>query len=67
MENKRNERRDRTSELHTERDDELPLTRREADVAGISPTPEMVYGDDSFNPNQEDKRDSERAGPGEHV
>ncbi|MGP6190346.1 MAG: hypothetical protein ACLPSH_09770 [Vulcanimicrobiaceae bacterium] len=69
MANERNPRRqsDETSELHTQADDERPLTRREAEVAGITPETEGVYGDDSFSPNDEDKRDSERAGPGEHL
>lgn len=53
--------------LHTEADNERPLTRREADVAGIGPTPETEYGDSSYEPNADDHRDAERAGPGEHV
>jgi hypothetical protein len=67
MENDRKDRSERTRELHTQADDERPLTRREVDVAGISQTPETVYGEDSINPNEEDQRDAERAGPGEHV
>jgi hypothetical protein len=55
------------AELHTEADDEPPLTRREADVAGIGPTPEMVYGDSSYFPNEEDSKDAERADPDEHL
>jgi hypothetical protein len=48
-------------------EDEPPLSRREADVAGISPTPETVYGDDSYEPNADDHRDEERADPDEHF
>jgi hypothetical protein len=48
-------------QLRTQADDERPLTRAEADVAGISPTPETVYGDDSTFPNEDDERDSHRA------
>jgi hypothetical protein len=48
-------------------EDEPPLSRREADVAGISQTPETVYGDGSYEPNADDHRDAERADPDEHV
>jgi hypothetical protein len=48
-------------------EDEPTLSRREADVAGISQTPEMVYGDNSTEPNAEDHAESERAGPDEHF
>jgi hypothetical protein len=44
-------------QLHTEADDEPPLTRREADVAGITPTPEVVYGDTDEDPNRDDQAD----------
>jgi hypothetical protein len=67
MDDERNGPRDETRELHTEADDERPLTRHEAEVAGLTPTPETVYGEDSYFPNEEDKRDAERAGPGEHL
>ncbi len=52
---------DTPRELHTEADDERPLTRAEADVAGISRTPSVVYGDDSSNPNADDERDAHGA------
>jgi hypothetical protein len=45
-------------QLHTIADDEEPLTRREADVAGITPTPEVVYGDTDEDPNRDDQRDA---------
>ena len=47
-------------QLRTAADDEPVLTRREADVAGVSTTREVVYGDDSFEPNADDHRDAER-------
>lgn len=57
---------DAPGELHTEADDETPLSRREAEVAGIVPGM-VVYGDSSLDPNADDKRDSERADPDEHF
>jgi hypothetical protein len=55
------------SERDPRPEDEPPLTRAEADVAGIGPTPETVYGDDSYEPNAEDHRDAERADRDEHF
>lgn len=52
-------------ELHTVADDERPLSRAEAAVAGILPGM-VVYGDDSIEPNADDHRDAER-GDGEDV
>jgi hypothetical protein len=57
---------DDPKELHTEADDEATLSRAEATVAGIIPGM-VVYGDSSLDPNADDKRDSERAEPGEHL
>ncbi len=57
---------DDPEELHTEADDEPALSRAEARVAGMIPGM-VVYGDSSLDPNADDKRDSERAEPGEHV
>ncbi len=54
-------------QLRTQADDDAPLTRREADAAGISPTPEVVYADSDEDPNRDDQRDVNRAGPDEHV
>jgi hypothetical protein len=53
--------------LHTQADKEAPLTRREADVLGISPTPEVVYGDTDEDENRDDQRDVHHAEPGEHL
>jgi hypothetical protein len=44
-------------QLRTQADKLPPLSRREADVAGIGPTPETTYGDDSYSPNEDDQRD----------
>jgi hypothetical protein len=54
---------DDPEELHTVADDEKPLSRAEAVVAGIVPGM-VVYGDDSIEPNADDHRDAER-GSGE--
>ena len=54
-------------QLRTQADDEEPLTRREADAAGISPTPEVVYADSDEDPNRDDQRDMNRADSDEHV
>ncbi len=55
---------DDPAELTTVADDEAPLSRAEALVAGMIPGM-AVYGDDSNDPN--DHGDSERAEPGAHV
>jgi hypothetical protein len=54
-------------QLRTQGDDASPLTRAEADVAGISTTPQVVYGDTDENHNADDQRDAHRAEPDEHV
>ena len=54
-------------QLRTQADNEEPLSRREADVAGITTTPEVVYGDTDEDPNRDDVADAHRAGDGEHV
>lgn len=43
-------------QLRTQADDDAPLSRREADVAGISQTPELVYGESDEDPNPDDRR-----------
>jgi hypothetical protein len=55
------------SQIERQVDGEPVLTREEADVAGIGPTPETVYGDDSYEPNADDHRDVEHADEDEHV
>ena len=47
-------------QLRTQADDEEPLSRKEADVAGISQTPEVVYGESDENENEEDQREAHR-------
>ena len=48
-------------QLRTQADNDEPLSRAEADVAGISLTPSVVYGDSDENPNAEDQADANRA------
>jgi hypothetical protein len=50
--------------LHTEADNLPPLSRPEADVAGISPTPEVVYAESD---EDEDQREAHQADVDEHV
>ncbi len=57
---------DDPSELHTRADDERPLSNDEARVAGIVPGM-VVYGDDSINPNADDRADVNRPEPDEHF
>lgn len=54
-------------QLHTTGDDAEPLSRAEADVAGISTTPDVVYADTDENPNRDDQTDANQAEPDEHV
>ncbi len=54
-------------QLRTQADDEPPLSRAEADVAGISPTPDVVYADTDEDQNRDDVRDAHHAEPGEHL
>ena len=54
------------AELHTQAGDEPTLSRREAEVAGIVPGM-IVYGDDSVNPNADDRRDLNAPATDEHL
>jgi hypothetical protein len=47
-------------QLRTQADDDRPLSRSEADVAGISTTPQVVYGDTDEDQNREDQQDAHR-------
>lgn len=58
---------ERPRTLHTQADKEPPLTREEADVAGITVTPEVVYGESSEHELAEDERDAHHAEPDEHL
>ena len=58
---------DMPRELHSQADDEPPLSLPEADVAGISLTPEVVYGDTDEDPNRDAQRDANQAGEDEHL
>lgn len=44
-------------QLRTQADNEPALSRAEADVAGITPTPQTVYGEDDYAPNAQDQKD----------
>ena len=48
-------------QLRTQADNEPALSRREADVAGVSTTPEVVYGETDEDQNREDQQDAHRA------
>ena len=54
-------------QLRTTGDDEPTLTRAQADVTGISVTPDVVYGDTDMDPNRDDQADMNRAAPDEHL
>jgi hypothetical protein len=54
-------------QLRTQADNERALSREEADVAGISTTPEVVYGEDDTHVSDDDRRDQRHAEPGEHL
>jgi hypothetical protein len=57
---------DDPGELHTQADDEAPLSRAEATVAGIVPGM-VVYGDSSLDPNADDRRDNNAPADDEHF
>ena len=70
------EREDRDRELHTEADDEEPLTQREAGAAGeqtarklrgVPENVQTVYGEVDEGFDNEDQADAHHAEPGEHV
>lgn len=54
-------------QLRTRADDEEPLSRAEADVAGMTVTSSVVYGETDEDPNRDDQRDANQAAPDEHV
>ena len=54
-------------QLRTQADDEPPLSRREADAAGITLTPETEYAESDEDENRDDQRDAHRAEPDEHL
>jgi hypothetical protein len=54
-------------QLRTRGDDEPTLSRAEADVAGISTTPSVVYADTDENQNADDQADMNRADPDQHL
>ena len=58
---------DQPRALRTQADNDRPLSRREAEVAGLTVDSGPVYGESSNQETSDDRRDAERAGPGEHV
>jgi hypothetical protein len=54
-------------QLRTQADDEPALSRAEADVAGISQTPSVAYGETDEDQNRDDVHDAHHAEPDEHV
>jgi hypothetical protein len=57
---------DDPGELETQADDEAPLSRAQAAVAGILPGL-IVYGDSSLDPNADDQRDNNAPSRDEHL
>lgn len=57
---------DEPEELTTQADDLAPLSHAEAEVAGMLPGT-IVYGDDSIDPNADDRRDLNHPASDEHV
>ncbi len=57
---------DAPDELHTEADGDEPLSKSEADVAGMIKT-DIVYGDSSIDPNADDRSDLNRPAQDEHF
>jgi len=54
-------------QLRTPADKEAPLDVREAEVAGLIPGSGPVYGESSSHATDDDRRDIEQAGEGEHF
>lgn len=52
-------------QLRTQADNEAPLSRREAEAAGLSVTPDVMYGDTDEDPNREDQADANRGADSE--
>jgi hypothetical protein len=47
-------------QLRTQADDAPVLSRREAEAAGMTITPDVVYGESDEDPNREDQVDEHR-------
>ena len=54
-------------QLRTRGDNEGTLSRAEADVAGMTETRTVDYGETDEDQNREDQRDMNSAGPDEHL
>lgn len=46
--------------LHTQADGERTLSRREAEAAGMTVAPDVVYGESDADPNRDDQVDEHR-------
>jgi hypothetical protein len=51
---------DQPRQLRTQADNDRPLTRAEAAVAGMTMHPEVVYGESDEDPNRDDQIDAHR-------
>jgi len=49
-------------QLRTPADALAPLSRRAAEAAGMSVTPDVVYGESDEDPNRDDQRDEHGGG-----
>lgn len=47
-------------QLRTQADNERVLSRREAEAAGLTVTPDVVYGESDEDPNRDDQIDEHR-------
>jgi hypothetical protein len=47
-------------QLRTQADNEPALSFREAQAAGMTPTPDVVYGESDEDPNRDDQIDEHR-------
>jgi hypothetical protein len=52
-------------QLRTQADNDPPLSRREAQAAGMSVTPDVVYGESDEDPNRDDQIDEHRGADSE--
>ncbi len=51
---------DMPRQLRTQADNAPTLSRREAEAAGLTVTPDVVYGESDEDPNREDQVDAHR-------
>jgi len=51
-------------QLRTQADNERVLSKREAQAAGMTVTPDVVYGESDEDPNRDDQADAHRGSDG---